>query len=239
MDIFAEFSPQNVPVCAETGMELFEAASRSDLTGVRLLLAQGADATSIINGFNSLHISVKKGHIAVVEEILKHNSISGILDTRTDNGRSPLMIAAFEGSLDCIKLLHAHGASSSEASDEVGNNALHFASWGGNLNVYRYLVEEMNYYQVSTNAEGMYPIHFAAAGNHVDILEYLILLSEENTKSAVACTSSGYNSLHRAAMYGSVEAVKLLLEKNIVNVNECSTNGCTALAIACQNGKVG
>lgn len=116
------------PLFSKEENSLFMAASNSDTETLRRLLAEGVDPTVKINGFNSLHISCKKGNASVVQELLSHNKGS-IIDIRTDNGRSPLMIAAFEGYLDITKLLHAHGASSTEVADDLGNLAIHFAAW--------------------------------------------------------------------------------------------------------------
>ena len=48
------------------------------------------------------------------------------INAKSDGGFTPLMIAAYEGSSDCVKLLLMHGAEVN-AKDDEGDTALHVA----------------------------------------------------------------------------------------------------------------
>ena len=49
------------------------------------------------------------------------------------------------------------------------------------------------------------------AGNHRDIVEYLIERDAAFTGSESDSSGFGFNTLHRAAMYGAIDVMKLLI----------------------------
>lgn len=95
------------------------------------------------------------------------------------------------------------------AVDTLGNNALHYASWGGRLLIVKILIENRQFDPLVKNEEGLSAIQFATAGKHIDLVRYLAALSSGDLLSE--SSDSGYNSLHRAAIYNSLETIKLLL----------------------------
>lgn len=148
--------------------------------------------------FNSLHIAAKKGFTEVATELLKHSS--EIYNSKTaGEGKTALMIAAFEGHIEVVKLL---APTSIDDVDTAGNSCLHYSAWGGRLDVTKYLIETCGIAcKKCLNNEGLSPLQFAAAGNHVDILEYLTSLDEELSLLHVSsCGDLGYFPLHRACV---------------------------------------
>ena len=76
---------------------------------MRLLGAAQVDVLAANqNGSNALHVSVKNGRIAVVEELLKLRDFPR--DAQKHNGVTALGIAAHKGLLEMLDLLLAHGA---------------------------------------------------------------------------------------------------------------------------------
>ena len=93
-----------------------------------------------------------------------------------------------------------------------------------------------------TNEEGLGAIQFATAGKHVDIVRYL---SEISSGSLLSESSGfGFNSLHRAAISGSLETIKLLLSENvnpdgpILSVESRAHNGNSVMHLAAQYGSL-
>ena len=95
------------------------------------------------------------------------------------------------------------------AVDIQGNNALHYACWGGRLQIVKTLIEIRHFDPLLRNSEGLSAIQFATAGKHVDLVQYLAHRCSRNLASE--SSDSGYNSLHRAAIYNSLTTIKLLL----------------------------
>lgn len=64
------------------------------------------------------------------------------MNARTDNGKTPLMFAADEGSAECVELLLQHGADIC-ALDNYGNSVLYYCKYNLTYNseTYRVLVE--------------------------------------------------------------------------------------------------
>ena len=119
----------------------------------------------------------------------------------------------------------------------AGDSALHLAAWGGHFDVAHYLVQSMRCSPECRNKEGMKPVHFAVAGNHLNITEYLIDV-DPNFSSSESTTSFGFNCLHRAAIYGSLEVLRRIIDRRVIDPSLCATNGSNALHLAAQNGRV-
>ena len=57
-----------------------------------------------------IHIAIENGHVAVVEALLKYGADVHRELSAARNKNSPLMVAAYSGNLDMVKLLVAHEA---------------------------------------------------------------------------------------------------------------------------------
>ena len=162
------------------------------------------------------------------------------------------MIAAFEGHIDALRLLQTHISTQASAltaaaaslhintQDAAGNTALHHCCFGGNLACAQYLVEECDADYLLKNKEGMLPVQFAVAGNHTALVSYLHKLPPPTSSTPTAdnddASESGINSLHRAAMHGSLETLKMLIDEKIIEGNSPMPNLNTALHLSSQRG---
>jgi ankyrin repeat protein len=238
MDLLALLSPE--PVAAPNpNKRLFEAASSSNIRLFDNLLQNGADPKAYVNGFNTLHIATKKKNIDIVTKLF--TQFPDIITTLTIDGRSASMIAAFDGNLQILELLESYSEKNTSvvSVDSQGNTLLHYACWGGSLDCAKYLAQRYPSTVNAKNSQDMLPIQFASAGNHFEIVKYFSNYALENGNELVEDSSTtGMNSLHRAAMYGSLETVVTLLVNNIIPANSCTKINNTALHIACQHGKI-
>mmetsp|Transcript_1052 Transcript_1052/g.1172 ORF Transcript_1052/g.1172 Transcript_1052/m.1172 type:complete len:368 (+) Transcript_1052:177-1280(+) len=239
MDIWGAFSDGNEPRNSPNVLSLFNSASRNQLEKVNSILAKNSTLKidEDVNGFNCFHIAAKKGHIDVIKRL--HELYPDLVNTRTsDNQRSPLMLAAFEGNEILAEYLSQFELTS--VVDASGNNALHYACWGGHFELAKYLIEKKQFDPSVKNVEGLNAIQFAAAGKHLMIVQYL---TKFEGNLAVELSDSGYNSLHRAAISGSFETVKFLLLSSTagqhgVPINSKAHNGNTALHLTAQHGSL-
>ena len=234
-------------------LQLFNAASRNRLDEVVTLLttldSTKYDLQEEVNGINSFLIACKKGHTSIAEIFVKYHPTL-VESCTSGNQRNGLMLAAFEGHDPMVQYLSQFDAMKL-ARDNTKNNALHYASWGGHLNIVKYLIDQCAYDPSMTNAEGLSALQFATAGNHIEVIQYLTnkLDFNEVAELSGACSESGYNSLHRAALCGSLEALKLLLpcatadvasvtssSSTLALVDAKAVNGSTCLHLAAHHG---
>lgn len=133
------------------------AADCHNLQAVKCLLEKGADPSLQDNkGRNVLHCASLSGNPEVIELILDHVPS---IDSVTNQGVTSLMIAAQFGRLQAVKYLLEKGADPC-LQDNKGCNALHYASYGGNVPV----IEEILSYEVdieSRNKDGETPLEIA------------------------------------------------------------------------------
>lgn len=109
-----------------------------------------------------------------------------LLDIECYSGSTPLMWAAWAGSLDVVKLLVSRGADLRKKNRNDASVA-HWAAAGGNLDMCRYLYDEFGVRFDEKDKEGNNPLHHAVSSSHHDVSEWLItLLSDEAEASHVS-----------------------------------------------------
>ncbi|KAL3926012.1 MAG: hypothetical protein SGILL_000011 [Bacillariaceae sp.] len=94
----------------------------------------------------------------------------------TEDGNSPLMWAAWSGSLDTVKLMVRHRAQW-KPSNTNGCTVAHWASSGGNLEVCEYLHDVVGVDFFEPNHGGNTPLTHAVAFGRVDVVRWLRRLS--------------------------------------------------------------
>ena len=82
----------------------------------------------------------------------------------------------------------------------------------------KYLIEKNKFDPSIKNEEGLSAIQFATAGKHIEIVQYLASFCSGSLLSE--SSDSGYNSLHRAAIYNSLPTMKLILSALTSGVTE-------------------
>lgn len=107
----------------------------------------------------------------------------------------------------------------------------------------KYLIEGNHFDPVTKNGEGLGAMQFAAAGKHVEIVDFLLKYNPNQVTNEIS--DSGYNSLHRAAISGSLDTIKLLLSPkgsqdgpDLSAVEFRAHNGCSVLHLAAQYGHI-
>ena len=96
--MFDDFLFNDEPKNSPHVMTLFNAASRNQLEKLNSIFVSypSVNVQENVNGLNCIHIASKKGHLEIVRRI--HHCYPEIVSSRTsDNKRSSLMLAAFEG----------------------------------------------------------------------------------------------------------------------------------------------
>ncbi|KAL9225495.1 hypothetical protein vseg_001412 [Gypsophila vaccaria] len=124
--------------------------------------------------------------------------------------------AALTGDIDMLKKLakqldDGKGISKTvaEIKDANDRTALHFAAREGEMEVCKYLLEDLKLDVNVKDAEGETPLVHAARQGHTDTVSYLL---DHGADPSIA-SDLGATALHHAAGIGNLEMVKLLLSK--------------------------
>mmetsp|Transcript_51231 Transcript_51231/g.52194 ORF Transcript_51231/g.52194 Transcript_51231/m.52194 type:complete len:628 (-) Transcript_51231:210-2093(-) len=116
----------------------------------------------------------------------KHKTVSSakdIVNQRTKDGNSPLMWAAWSGSMDTVKLMVRYRAEWN-LCNRNGCTVAHWAASGGSLKVCQYLAEVVGVDFFVKNLGGNTPLTHAVAFGRVDVIQWLreraMVLEEDN-----------------------------------------------------------
>ncbi|XP_048247737.1 uncharacterized protein LOC124119968 [Haliotis rufescens] len=105
---------------------------------VELLVSEGADVSLVSDrGYNTLHLACLGGDMETVKYVLSLNVVD--INSRGGSSLTPVMEAAEEGHRDVVELLVSEGADVSLV-DMVGNNILHLACMGGDVETVKYVL---------------------------------------------------------------------------------------------------
>ena len=213
--------------------KLFQASSRGRIALAAEILNQVevVNPDALVNGFNAAHIAAKKGYNEILEKIIAKDR--RFLFSRTSDGRTCEMLAAFEGHLPVLKLLQTFSENSNHIVDERGNNSLHYAAWNGQFECLKFLVEDCGRNPNECNNDNIPPLQVAAAGNFSALVQYLLNIKQQSSEST---SITGMNSLLRAASHGSIDTVQILVKQNPEIIRSKAENGSTSLHFAAKHG---
>eukprot|EP00547_Thalassionema_nitzschioides_P015070 CAMPEP_0194239594 /NCGR_PEP_ID=MMETSP0158-20130606/6002_1 /TAXON_ID=33649 /ORGANISM="Thalassionema nitzschioides, Strain L26-B" /LENGTH=470 /DNA_ID=CAMNT_0038974097 /DNA_START=25 /DNA_END=1433 /DNA_ORIENTATION=+ len=114
------------------------------------------------------------GHVEICQYMLSKctNSPTSLINAQTKDGNSPLMWAAWSGSLDVVKLLIRNRADS-KVVNRNGCTVAHWAASGGNLAVCEYLKNVVGVDFQTPNHGGNTPLTHAVAFGRPNIVKWL------------------------------------------------------------------
>ncbi|KAL9616329.1 MAG: hypothetical protein Q9160_008792 [Pyrenula sp. 1 TL-2023] len=217
------------------GTPLQAALEGSNFDIADLLLARGAKIDKYWGAFGScLQVFCERGEIQVVEYLFKRGACIG--DRGGEHGNA-LQVASDAGQLGVVRALLDHGGIDINAPGKLHGSALQAASASGQYHVVELLLDN------KAKLEGDALVRAAAHG-HEEVLRLLLQRaaiakgatppgargtssggigdSSDELDASATWTSARATSLHRAAYYGHVAVVSLLVEDYRTNVHlEC------------------
>jgi len=215
------------------------AASRlGDSRAVKGLLTSGAQPNTNDNrGWTCLHEAAAHGHDEVVRVLLSDERVD--VDVTTYTVETPLMIAAQKKYGGVAEVLLEKGADVN-FSNASGRTPLILAAECGSQEVIKILLSfgaEVNQAYFS----GWTPLHFASHEGRANAVSILLAHPEVDVKFA---DKDGLTPLFLATQRGSVEVVKMLLEKareqtildQVVNARATDGTGISPVFLAAQEG---
>jgi ankyrin repeat protein len=183
------------------------AASANQVQSLQALLSHKADiAAKDWAGRTALHLAASIGAEGCVALLLAQGAAVDALD---DDRCTPLHHAAFNGHVDVVAVLLSNKADP-EAVDSSGTGALAKACWKGHMSVVEQLLYDSKHRSLTLDHGAIRKgLVAAAAGGAVEVVDYLL-----DQKVAIdSIWDDGYTALTKAAFFGKIEVVKLLVTK--------------------------
>lgn len=210
----------------------FKAILENDLQSVKNILPEIKDL-NIPNdsGLTGLLMAVKTENTDIVKILLENGADP---DKADGSGITPLIKASELGNTEIIQMLLDGGAGKELIEHELGATAVFAAVIMGKLKA----VEMLCARGVSVNSidkNGFSPLFYAVAKKNVPIAEFLIGKGAD----PLIKNNFGENMLMKAADSGSLEMVRLLVERGIPLDDQSANDGFTALMLAADKGHAG
>lgn len=158
-------------------------------------------STSSAGSYEDFFKAVQMDDVKTVQALLQRG-----FDPNTVNpaGLHGLMIAVREPSLKVAQLLAAWPKVKTEVRNDKDESVLMLAAIKGYLPLVKQLVDN----DADVNKPGWTPLHYAASTGQVAVIEFLL----DHSAYIDAESPNGTTPLMMAAMYGSPEAVKVLIQ---------------------------
>ena len=179
---------------------------------------------------NDICNAASEGNLTRIQHIVEKNSDS--VETKDDNGRTPLNIAGLKGHLEVVQYLYEKCNANVETKDNEGFTPLNNSANEGHLEVVRYLCEVCNAYIETEDNYGYTPLNNALNNDHLEVVKYLYKTchADVNTKD-----SNGYTPLNSYSYDGDLQLVKFLCEECHANTEIKDDHGDTPLISAIKN----
>jgi hypothetical protein len=168
----------------------------------------------------------EKGDIKKVTLLLENGAD---VNTKDNDGWTPLMHAAEKGHKEVVELLIEKGADVN-TKDNDGWTPLMYASKNNDLEIIRLLLEKGANVNL-TDKYGQTALILASANGHKEVVELLL----EKGANVNIQDEDGWTALMFASQNGYKEVVELMIE-NGADVNAKDNLGKTALMLASENG---
>jgi uncharacterized protein len=186
----------------------------------------------VLIGFLSVHLTSSAGSYEDFFKAVRLDDVKTVQallergfdpNTVSPTGVPGLMIAVREPSLKVAQLLASWPKTTTEVHNDKDESVLMLAALKGDLPLVKQLVER----NADVNKPGWTPLHYAASSGQVLVIEFLL----EHSAYIDAESPNGSTPLMMAAMYGSPEAVKVLIQAG-ADLNVQNQLGLTALDFA-------
>ncbi|XP_046585263.1 putative ankyrin repeat protein RF_0381 [Haliotis rubra] len=148
------------------------AAKKGNKKVVDLLVSKGCNLSIVDNlGGNILHVACLGDNEDIVKDVLSRGIAD--IDSREDQGRTPVMYATENGNKKVVDLLVNKGCNLSVV-DDPGRNVLHVACLGGNEDFVEDLLSRGIAGIDSRDDRGRTPVMYAAEKGNKKVVDLLV-----------------------------------------------------------------
>jgi len=174
---------------------------RNYLKFIAHLIAALWVSLAVSGSYEDFFVAIKQDDPAAIRALLQRG-----FDPNTPNpeGLPALYVALRDGSLKAANVLIDARGTKIDARTDKDETPLMMASLHGHLDIVRKLIAK----DADVVKPGWAPLHYAATNGHVAVMELLL----EHHAFIDAESPNGTTPLMMAAMYGTPEAVRFLLE---------------------------
>lgn len=193
---------------------LFCAAASGRIELVEALLSNGSDANAGWGSSSALVWAVRARSLSCATRLVEAGANVNNLQVLCE---SPIHVSAFQGDVDCLKLLLENKADASVLCGPERRNALHLASLRGKAECLRLLLEASTTEIDKPEAVGRTPLHLAALSQSVESVKVLLDYGARHD----ICDGMMETPLHSAVVKcrRSIDVVRLLISRGAkVNV---------------------
>ncbi|XP_067670151.1 serine/threonine-protein phosphatase 6 regulatory ankyrin repeat subunit A-like [Haliotis asinina] len=175
---------------------------------------------------NDFHRACKLGDLDQVRNLSEDN-----LNRKDSDGRTGLMVAAYQGHRDVVELLVTEGADLTLV-DKSGDTVLHAACRSGDISIVKCILSRDDLDVNSSDKSGMTPAMSAAYWGYVDIVK---LLLRRGAKMQLV-DDEGDTILHYACRGGHEDVVECIITADTALVNVKNRKGKTAVKVSKEEG---
>lgn len=170
-----------------------------------VLPAQGAELRDGVRAPDPVEFAntIELGDLKQAEKWLEAGLSPNFPGARIGAG---LMIAAWEGNLEMMRLFLGRGAEIN-ALNANGESALALAAWRGKLDAAKWLIERGA--RINSTGRQWSPLHYAVFAGHGEVVDYLI----EQGADIEARSTNGSSVLMMAIYEGRADLARKLIEK--------------------------
>lgn len=172
------------------------------IKNIIFLIAGLAIFSASAGSFDDFFRAVKSDNASGVRDLLQRGFDP---NTRDAYGQTGLLVALKEPSPRVTKVLIDSPTTDVDALNDKGESPLMLAAIKGQQDIVNALLER----DAAVNKTGWTPLHYATTSSQLTIMKQLL----EQYAFIDAQSPNGSTPLMMAAMYGSVEAVKLLISE--------------------------
>ncbi|XP_071098269.1 serine/threonine-protein phosphatase 6 regulatory ankyrin repeat subunit A-like [Haliotis cracherodii] len=206
---------------------LIISAQKGHIPVFDFLVSEGSDVKTVDDhGDNILHQACFHGNEDMVNHIVALDIIS--IESKGWYGQTPVMKAASAGHRHIFDLLVSKGCNTSFVNAD-GDNVLHVACQGGNLDMVNHIIASKIGGIESKGKYGQTPVMKAVSMGHKGV--FVLLVSKECDMTAV--DDDGDNIFHVACYGGNIDIVKYLVTlQGVVDIHKKNKAGKTPLQVA-------
>ncbi|XP_061171092.1 putative ankyrin repeat protein RF_0381 [Saccostrea echinata] len=233
LDLF-EFSESRHPFYYKRSVSILAESclwERLELISLLLKISPGLCNVKNESGHHTIHFVAYAGATDALKALITEHKCDPYL--KTDRETSILHCSCQNGKLQTAKYIISQFPDLLCAEHNKNLSALHYAAWGGNIELLKILLDKGLDISSRTN-DGKTALHKCCVNGKKDMCEYLV-----NTYPNLIDTTDneGHSALHVVAWGGNIDLFNLFLDKGL-DINKTRNDGKTVLQLCCMNGKI-